>query len=327
MVEFNHPSLIAVATAFVSVFLTLSVLIRRSQSRNLALYGQRATLGRFSVFTRKHLNVLVSALVLTLLGLSIADPVAPGYGNSDKTTLNAIFVVDVSKSMFAEDGLNGTSRLQTTITVIEKVLDAYPNGRFGLVIYTSTTASYPPTYDHQALKIILRQNLVKTSLEGKGSSPLLALNEAAKLVAASPLQVNTVFLLSDGGQSTTTGLSLKAVAGNLKDLDLNLIAVGIGDLVSVPIPVYKDGELLGYHQLQNRTAYTSLDEQVLDHLAEATDGSYFRLTSFSDLLNVVRSRNLDRSPTNEAKNESLIWLPVSIAVLIVITWLLVSRFK
>ncbi len=326
MVTFNHPLLLILAVCLIPGFLMVSYLVRRFQRKALARFGNQQTLSRFSRFSNGTIPRLAISLSLSALALAAAGPTLSSNEDTSSRTLNAILVLDVSRSMLAEDGPGGASRLEAGILAIEKLLEAYPDGRFGLVIYTDKVLVYPPTFDHQSLRYLLeniRQNY--SAVRGEGSNPVTALNETGKLIKELPYTLDTVFLISDGGKSLSATASqppLTTAMKKLKSLRVHLVVVGVGGLIPAAIPVYAaDGALVGYHRFEGTIVYTALDEMPLRHFADETSGWYLRLTDTNDLVAITRSENLDSQPIAQDTSTSLVWLPVTISILLTALWL------
>jgi len=325
MVTFNHPIFLVLSVCLVPGFLLVSVLVRRIQKNAIAGFGRRQTLNRFSKFSGKTTTALTITLSLVVMALAAAEPSLKSNENGTSRTLNAILVMDVSRSMLAKDGPRGKSRLETGILAVEKLLEAYPDGRFGLVIYTNKVLVYPPTFDHQSLVFVLRDIWQNHSTRGEGSNPITALNETGLLIKELPYTVDTVFLISDGGKSLSpraTQPPLATAMKKLQGLGVHIVAVGVGGLVPVAIPVYADdGALVGYHRYEGAIVYTALDEIPLKRFADETSGWYLRLTDTDGLVAIARSENLDSQPVASGTSTNLVWLPVTISILLVVFWL------
>lgn len=328
MVTFSTSAYLVLALLLIPGFLLMSLLIKRFQDAAIGRFGRRQTLDRFSRFTKKTSHTLIISTSLACLALAAAGPRLESRETPFSPTLNAIIVLDVSRSMLAEDGLDGQSRLETAVVAVEKLLDAYPDGRFGLVLYTNRNLAYPPTFDHQALRIILRDILENFPVRGEGSEPVSALEIAGKMIEESDLTVDIVFLISDGGRSLSVGNGgpqSSEITGQLRKLGIRVVAVGVGGLVPVAIPVYEGGEFLGYHRFQGTVVYTALDVIAIRRFADETGGPYLRLTSLDDLVRITRSDNLDSQPVAQEASISLVWIPIAFSILLVAIWLLYPR--
>lgn len=333
MVTFNNPLFLTLAVVLAGAFLLVSTLWIRLQVVALRRFGSRLTLERFSSFSAKPATAIVIALTLALLSLAAAEPTLSNSVNAGSPTLNAVIVMDISRSMLAEDGLEGRTRLATGILAVERLLETYPDGRFGLVLYTNEVVAYSPTFDHQAIRQIFGhfQQNYSTAVRGEGSAPALALDAAATMIGELSYPINVVMLISDGGLSRSTNVAqprMSVVVDRLSDLHVRIVAAGVGGLLPTAIPDYNEnGELVGYHRLNGAVAYTALDETSLSRFAADTSGLYLRLTNSEGLVQVSSDENLDTQPTATAAVESLVWIPTAAALLLVTLWLVGNRIS
>lgn len=332
MVTFNHPEFMVTALSLVLGFLLVSLIVIRIQRGAIDRFGRRETLSRFSQFTRKTTTVFLLALAMMSLSIAAAEPVLNSVGNVSALTLNAVIVMDVSRSMLAKDGLEGKTRLESGVLAIEQVLDSYPDARIGLILYSGVAQAYLPTFDHEAIRFILHYVMDSYQhVQGEGSNTMDALEKAGTLIEALPYRIDTIFLISDGGTSLTPSAfapQTVSIMEKLRKLGVRIVAVGIGDYLPSPIPVYdQNGAFVGYHQYQGMTAYTSLDETPLLQFADETSGWYIHLTDFGDLVKISRDQHLDSQPTVQATTVNLVWLPVAISLLFVSILLLMRTVR
>jgi Ca-activated chloride channel family protein len=113
----------------------------------------------------------------------MARPVLLGnFGEIRKGTLDVIAVLDVSKSMRAEDcGLRG-SRLEMAKTALLQSLPDLAGNRLGLVTFAGK--SFPQaelTDDLDALEFVLKNWVTVDSAPSQGSNIGMALSEAIRL--------------------------------------------------------------------------------------------------------------------------------------------------
>lgn len=332
MVTFNNPNLLVLSPVVLIGFLLLSLLLRRFQNAAISRFGNRQTLSRFSQFSQKTASTILIGLSLASLALAASEPSLTKSTNGSARTLNAVIVMDVSRSMLAEDAPEGQSRLRAAVQAIKVLLETYPDGRFGLVLYTDQVVDYAPTFDHRSLVTILEG--IPTDykqVRGEGSEIATALQVAAKMIEELPYRVDTIFLISDGGKSlsqyTDTIVSNKDDGvESIRSQRLHLVAIGVGGLIPAAIPVYgDDGILVGYHQYNNLIVYSTLEELTLKRIVAETSGSYHRLSGPETLVQVARRENLDSQPIAEESSANLVWVPVAVSLLLLALWLLPTK--
>lgn len=332
MVTFNNQEFLVLAALILPLFLIIFLAVSRFHKTSVNKYGNRLVLKSFSKFASNKVVVLVIlSFCLISLALAAAEPTLKTGESVSRKTLNAIIVIDVSRSMLAEDGPEGRTRLMSAVLATENLMSEYPDGRFGLIVYTNNVLVYAPTFDHQAIRIILADIVENYSVRGEGSDTAAALTAVSGLVEELPYEIDTVFVITDGGGSlaANTALLLTPEARDkLKELQLRLVVVGVGDLIPVAVPVYADdGELVGYHKYKGEIVYTSIDEILLRRLADDTSGYYTRLADLNGLVEITRFKNLDTQPIAQETTTSLVWIPTAVSFLMIMLLLAGKKFN
>lgn len=322
MVTFNQPQFLYLAIALFPALLILAYLLNRFQKKTLSLFGRWELLASFSHFSNKTLSSLLLTLAIVSLSLAAAGPTLAQEKNGALPTLNAMIIIDGSKSMLAEDSFDDQSRLAATVLATEELLESYPDGHFGLAFFTDTVVVYAPTKDHQALRIIL-DDLLKNypaSTRGEGSAPVLALRKTFSQLEDQFETVKVVFFITDGGVSSSAHPQpgLDPVKRQLDEQDIQLVIVGVGDLLPTTIPIYsKDGELTGYHYYEGSVVFTALEEPYLRQLSKQTSDLYLKLDDPKDLVRFSNSHHLDSQPAAQKTVSSLVWIPIAFSLLFV----------
>jgi len=305
-------------------------LIRHFQGRFIHRFGRPEVLRRFTVFGSKLTASVLFSLAIALATLAAAEPKIASGDRAVSRTFNAVIVLDVSHSMAAQDTPDGRTRLELGIAAVERVLDSYPDGRFGLVLFTKGPVGYPPTSDHEALRQLMESQLDLGNVRGEGSDLPLALEEAAGIVEEYPFPVEVVLIISDGGGagSTTYNIRLEKAVEELRSTGVRVAATGVGDLLPVRIPVYgEEGELIGYHSFRGAIATTSLREDILRAIARNGGGSYQRIEHEETLVKMAQINNWDTQPVIQEGEISLTAYPAAGSLILVFLLFLVKRRK
>ncbi|HEY9868164.1 MAG TPA: vWA domain-containing protein [Candidatus Obscuribacterales bacterium] len=243
-------------------------------------------------------------VVLTLLVVATAGPLQPDAPQRARTgSLQVVIVMDVSKSMAAEDyrsvmpGPDGTdgalvvgphgSRLDMTKYLITtRIMPAIQGNQIGVVTYTGS--GFPQadlTDDYTALRFVLTNWVKVGSAPGGGSDFSEGLKEALATFKRDedPNKEKVIVLFSDGG-FTGDQAELAKVTQELAAQRVRLIIVGLGMPAAIPIPVYdENGQLTGYFKKDDKVVTTAIEEANLTRLAAATGGEYIHLTNDKDL--------------------------------------------
>lgn len=278
--RFAHPEV-----CWLLVLLPLLLLLVRWQYRRQAQFVRslgdpmllRQTPGRFPRLHRPWLRMLLVPVPFLCMILALADPRAP-YGalRLRAGALDAVMVIDVSKSMAAED-YHRQTRLDKAREIIRSLLPAFPGNRVGLVTFAGTSFRQAElTDDMTALDFIL-QHWVEIDSVGAGGSYLApALETALALFSNDANRQRVTFLFSDGGDGdeNVQDVLIQAVQRGIR-----IVTFGLGSLTPSRVPQYDaQRKFTGYIQVNGQIATTQLLEAPLQHIAAVTHGTYQRVT-------------------------------------------------
>ena len=244
MVQFDEKLyfyLLGIVPVMVLLFLLLQVW-KKSKQREFA---SSKLLKRLAPNKSKFKSTL--KLIVLLLGISclVVALVNPKIGTKLETVkregVDIVFALDVSRSMLAED--MAPNRLEKAKQIISKIIDKLGSDRVGVIIYAGNAYPLLPiTTDHAAAKMFL-QNANPDMVSSQGT----AINEALKLAKSyfdDDEQTNRyLFVISDGEDHEE---NVRYIADEATQEGIKIYAVGIGNSEGAPIPLKRDGTLIGY---------------------------------------------------------------------------------
>lgn len=218
----------------------------------------------------------VLKLVFFIIGISflIIALVNPKMGTKLKTVkregVDVVFALDVSKSMLAED--IAPNRLEKAKQIISKIIDKLGSDRVGVIIYAGNSYPLLPiTTDHAAAKMFL-QNANPDMVSSQGTAINEALN-LAKTYYNNDEQTNRFLIIISDGEDHQE--ETKQLAQNIANEGVKVYTIGIGTEKGGPIPIKLNNELIGYKKdRKGETVITQRKPEVLQGIAEASDGSY-----------------------------------------------------
>lgn len=241
---------------------------------------------------RRKLPLVLGIPALALLILALARPYAGEMqAECEWSGRNLIIAIDVSRSMETDDVK--PSRLEQARTAAYELLDALPEERVGLIVFSGEAELVVPlTYDHNALKDAIEQ-INRQWITTGGTNFGRVLSCAMETFRKSGAQgTNALIILSDGEDTTDSSSEL---AEEAKKDHLLIMTVGIGTRAGAPIPdsTQRDGLYADY---RGKHVVSKLDEKSMRSFAEKTDGDYFALQSGADLADFARRavERLDR---------------------------------
>ena len=253
-------------------------------------FGTKELLAQFSrfPFDRKIVyQALPVALCFALLITAAARPFL--YGNSreiKKGTLDVVAVLDLSKSMGAEDCGPRVSRAEMAKDVLISSLPELAGNRLGIVTFAGE--SFPQaelTDDFRALRFVLENWVRVDSAPSQGSNIGKALSEAI-CVFENNDKKKIILLLSDGGHVRPE--NLEAVLTEIEARSINVVSAGLGSPKGSKIPVYENGTFKEWLKIEGKEAITRLNDGILREISQATGGRYIQVSSGKELRGIFR---------------------------------------
>ena len=268
-----------------------ALLDRFAASRLLNQLTEQASLSRTWI---KAACILLAVLALALalarpqLGVEWTERKARG--------LDIVFVIDSSKSMLATD--LRPSRLERAKLAVRDLLERLESDRVGLVAFAGQAfLQTPPTLDYAAFRESL--DAVDPTIMTSGGSDLgNAIREAAEAFP-SENNVKVVVLLTDGEDLAGGAAPAAEVA---REAGIQIFAIGIGTPEGAYLQIPNQRGIEEFvRDADGQPVRSQLDEPTLQSIAQATGGSYRRLSN--DSLDQLYSSVLATLPREERQSE------------------------
>lgn len=223
----------------------------------------------------KMINPLFFSLYLLGLAsiiIALARPQSEmGWQNVETEGIDLVIATDVSASMLAMDF--SPNRLEASKKVAIDFIKKRPNDRIGLVVYEGESFTQCPlTTDHRVLINMFKG--VKTGLLAGGTAIGMGIGTAVARLKDSKAKSKVIILLTDGVNNQGS-ISPNTAANLAKDFGIRIYTIGIGTngMAKSPVGILPDGS---YHYDYVKV---EIDEASLRHIAQITDGKYFRATN------------------------------------------------
>ena len=272
---------------------------------------------------RKHWK---KALVLIGFGLLVIGLARPAW-NLQETTIkrkgrDVVFVLDVSKSMLAED--LAPNRLERAKLAIGDVLDTLQGDRVGLVVFAGSAAvKCPLTLDYGFFRMML-DNVSTNSIDRGGTMIGDALRTVLDQVLDSQeKQFRDIVLITDGEDHESFPLE---AAKEAADQGIRLLVVGLGDeKEGRRIPVTDEAGRKTFLKYQGREVWTRLDGDTLRRMAKVTPGGkYLPVATGTIDLGEVYLQLIASAKKKELEEETIEKYEEKFQVFLVIAFLLLS---
>jgi Ca-activated chloride channel family protein len=276
---------------------------KRQHSAFLRRFGDptllRRTSGRFPVLHQEWAVIALLLLPCLSISLALTDPHLP-YGTPQLRTgaLDVVMVLDISKSMAAED-YGSRSRLGQAREIARGLLPILQGNRIGLVTFAGTSFRQAElTDDITALDFILTYwvDVDTMSVGGSDIAGALAMGLSLFPERTDPGSESRtgreqiMLLFSDGGDNND---ALHAVLSQAVRQGVRIVTLGLGHLEPSRIPLYDSHrKFSGYMQVNNRMITTQLNEAPLQQIAATTGGTYLRIRRSDEWHNLLTQKTV-----------------------------------
>jgi Ca-activated chloride channel family protein len=246
--------------------------VRKKDSANLSI-PSTAGFGGSNFWSRmKPLLYGLRLLALAFLIVALARPRNVEVSSRTKTTrgIDIVMAIDVSASMLAKD--LKPNRLEALKDVATRFVQKRPNDRIGIVVYAGESFTQTPITSDKTIV----QNTIRKIQWGQiedGTAIGMGLGSAVNRLKDSKVKSKVIILLTDGVNNTGF-VDPKTATELAKQLGIKVYTIGLGTNGTAMFPVAKDlnGKLIF------RNAPVEIDEELLEYIADQTEGQYFRAT-------------------------------------------------
>ncbi len=217
-------------------------------------------------------------LALALLILAFARPrLSLKQESVNAEGIDIVMAIDVSTSMLATDFK--PNRLEASKKVAIDFINNRPYDRIGLVVFSGEAFTFSPvTTDHDLLVSLVEQIQAGTIKDGTAIGNGLA--AAVNRLKNSKSKSKVIILLTDGVNNS--GYIDPATATELaKENGIKVYTIGVGSQGMANSPIGRQ-----FGKLIFRMTRVEIDERLLNEVAKATNGKYFRAKNERELAKI-----------------------------------------
>ena len=247
-----------------------------SRRRALAAFVDSELLGRIRLTSSPQNRRWKAALVtaaFALIALSIARPAwNPKPQTVERRGRDIVFILDVSKSMLAED--LAPNRLERAKIAIKDLVDRLEGDRVALVAFAGTAVlKCPLTLDYGFFEMIL-DGLEPSSVSRGGTMIGDAIRKALdEAYDDQERKYKDIILITDGEDHDSFPVAAAEEAGQR---GVRIIAIGLGDEdQGKRIPVTDGSGNRTFLTYQGREVWSRLDAETLRKVVNATPGGRY----------------------------------------------------
>jgi len=219
----------------------------------------------------RHILFAIDMCAMALLIIALARP--QSSSKSQKINVEGIDIVltiDLSSSMLAQD--LKPDRLEAAKSISADFVKGRPEDRMGLVVFASETFTQVPlTTDHGMLLNMMRE--LKCGMLEDGTAIGDGLASSVSRLKDSEAISKVVILLTDGDNNAGS-IDPSTAAEMAKIFGIRVYTIGVGTRGTAPYPVQTPFGGIQYQQIP-----VTINEPLLQQIADETGGKYYRATS------------------------------------------------
>lgn len=260
-----------------------------------------------------HFPFALRIIGLAFLIVALARPQSSSSWQDITTEgIDIIISLDISGSMLAED--LKPNRLEASKNVALDFIEARPNDRMGLIVYSGESFTQCPlTTDHAVLKNLFLE--IKNGMIEDGTAVGLGLANAVNRLKDSEAKSKVIILLTDGVNNAGS-ISPITAAEIAKSFGIRVYTIGVGSKGEAPYPMKN-----AFGQVIYQMMPTDIDESTMQEIAQITGGKYFRATDNNKLAETYKEIDqLEKSKINviefkKKKEEFFVFALIGLACL------------
>ena len=224
--------------------------------------------------SRENLKFLLISLCITNMIIGISNPqIGTKMEEVRREGVDLMIALDLSNSMLAED--IKPNRLERARQAISRLIDKLEGDRIGLIVFAGDAyVQLPITTDYSAAKLFL--STVNTNIvPSQGTAIGKAIDLSIRSFDMENGQNKAIIIITDGENHEDDALE-QAKLVNEKGVFVHTLGMGLSK--GGPIPIYnKYKNNTGYRKdKEGNTIISKLNEQMLQEIASAGNGTYVR---------------------------------------------------
>lgn len=219
----------------------------------------------------RHILFAIEMCVLALLIIALARPQSTSKNQKINVEgIDIVLTIDLSSSMLAQD--LKPDRLEAAKDISADFVKGRPEDRMGLVVFASETFTQVPlTTDHGMLLNMMKE--MKCGMLEDGTAIGDGLASSVSRLKDSEAISKVVILLTDGDNNAGS-IDPATAAEMAKIFGIRVYTIGVGTRGTAPYPVQTPFGGIQYQQIP-----VTINEPLLQQIADETGGKYFRATS------------------------------------------------
>jgi len=294
---------------------------RKEQTAALKISSIQGFSSRSILPKLKPLLFVLRLLALGAIIVALARPQTEDISTRTKTTkgIDIVMAIDVSSSMLARD--LKPNRLAALKEVASDFIRKRPNDRIGLVAYAAESYTKTPITSDKNI-VLNALNEITYGQLNDGTAIGMGLATSINRLKESKALSKIIILLTDGVNNS--GFIEPQTAAELAvEFEIKTYTIGLGTNGNAlsPIAYNRDGSYrYGMRQVE-------IDEKLLESIADATGGKFFRATdnekleAIYDEINKLEKTEIEEFRYYKYEEKFRIWIFLA-GVLLLLEWIL-----
>jgi Ca-activated chloride channel homolog len=282
-----------------------------------------ASINRWTSAGRRRVKAVLLLCAFAFLVIGLARPAwNPIPQTVKRQGRDVVFLLDVSKSMLAEDLV--PNRLERAKLAIRDTIDRLQGDRVALVAFAGTSVvKCPLTLDYGFFRLAL-DGIEPESVSRGGTMIGDAIRKTVDSVfkGGQDAQFRDIILITDGGDQESFPVEAARDAGKR---GIRLIAIGLGDEnEGRRIPITNQSGERTFLTYQGREVWSKLDADTLRRMVNATPGGRYLNVStgaidlgdvYTKLIGSAQKRALEEQTTERYEEKFQIFLAAAFLLL------------
>ena len=250
-------------------------------------------------FSFLSISLFVVFLIFALSGLQGSFSGEPRPSGQKPKDTNIIFLLDVSRSMRADDIL--PSRLEKSTALIQGLVEQLKGSKFGITVFKGMAVQIIPlTEDIESIMSFL-ESVTTEIITSPGSNIEKGIDLSVNSFTKGEERRQIVIMFSDG--ESLSGNPERAAVKARKN-NIMIYTIGAGTIEGGTISL-SDSSLVKDNS--GNIVITHLEEFYLKRIAEITDGKYYHLSDPAIYNNLLSAINKDFSAVLERGEDSILY--------------------
>ncbi len=321
------------ALLLIPIFIVLFWLIQRARKNAFAKFGNSTLLSQLMPAYSKYKHTTKFILLLCGLAFLIVGWANPQWGSKKekvkRKSVDIFIALDISQSMMAED--IQPNRMERARKFSQKLVDKLKGDRLGIILFAGNAyMQMPLTTDYAAAQLFLR-SANPSQAPAQGTAISEAIDLAEQSFEEDNKQHKAIIIISDGETHDQDALDRAKTAA---DNGLLIYSVGVGTPSGGFIPTIIGGRSDYKRDEKGNPVRTSLNEGMMQNLADEGNGFYFNLAGSNvEEVSVALRNSIDQMEKREFEArvfneyESYFQYFIAIAILFLIAEFLLSYRK